>query len=102
KTEALLRVDPEQLNQLLFPIFDIKDLALSFEKRIAEGFLFGDFQYSTDIGSEDLFRKGVFSCYKPVADTTPMDDSQKRLAKGDWSRLLQLAHVDRNRAFLEY
>ena len=27
KTEALLRVDPEQLNQLLFPIFDIKDLA---------------------------------------------------------------------------
>ena len=27
KDEALLRVDPEQLNQLLFPIFDINDLA---------------------------------------------------------------------------
>ena len=26
KEEALLRVEPEQLNQLLFPIFDIKDL----------------------------------------------------------------------------
>ena len=26
KEEALLRVDAEQLNQLLFPIFDIKDL----------------------------------------------------------------------------
>jgi len=27
KEEALLRVDPEQLNQLLFPIFDVKDMA---------------------------------------------------------------------------
>ena len=83
-------------------VIDIKDLPSSFENRIADGFMFGDFQYSTDIESDDLFRKGVFSCYKPVPDSTPIEDSQKRLAKGDWSRLLKLAHVDRNRAFLEY
>lgn len=83
-------------------VIDIKDLVRSFEKRIAEGFLFGDFQFSTDIGSEDLLRKGVFSCYKPVAETTPIGDGKKSLAKEDWSRLMKLAHIDRNQAFLEY
>ena len=83
-------------------VIDIKDLALSFEKRIAEGFLFGDFQFSTDIGSEDLVRKGVFSCYKPVAETTPLGDGKKSLAKDDWRRLMKFAHIDRNRAFIEY
>ena len=83
-------------------VIDIKDLALSFENRIAEGFLFGDFQYSTDNRSDDLFRKGVFSCYKPVDDSTPIDESQKKLSNENWGRLLKLAHVDKDRAFLEY
>ena len=83
-------------------IIDIKDLTSSFDERIEDGFLFGDFQFSTDIESDDLFRKGVFACYKPVADTTPIAESQKKLAKQDWSRLTKLAHIDRNRAFLEY
>ena len=83
-------------------IIDIKDLTLSFDKRIAEGFLFGDFQFSTNTGSDDLLRKGVFSCYKPVAETTPIGEGKKSLAKEDWSRLMKLAHIDRNQAFIDY
>ena len=83
-------------------IIDIKDLMPSFDKRIAEGFLFGDFQFSTDIGSDDLLRKGVFSCYKPVDETTAIGSGKKSLAKEDWSRLMKLAHLDRTQAFLEY
>lgn len=100
-TVKLRLAQPVKIERVV-KVIDIKDLRLSFEKRIADGFLFGDFQFSTDIGSKDLLRKGVFSCYKPVAETTPIGDGKKSLAKEDWSRLMKLAHIDRNKAFLEY
>ena len=49
-------------------------------QRIADGFLFGDFQFSIDEASDDFLRRGVFSCYKPVDPATPMPDAQKELA----------------------
>ena len=44
----------------------IDDLPKAFEQRIADGFMFGDFQFSVDETSDDFLRKGVFSCYRPV------------------------------------
>ena len=37
----------------------------AFEKRIADGFQYGDFQFSIERDSEDFLHKGVFSCYRP-------------------------------------
>jgi hypothetical protein len=47
-------------------------------------------------------RRGVFSCYRPVADTTPIDDTQKDLSDDDWRGLLHLAHANRSAAFDRY
>ncbi|HEY0101614.1 MAG TPA: FAD-binding oxidoreductase [Pyrinomonadaceae bacterium] len=79
-----------------------RDLADSFDKRIADDFLYGDFQFITDEASPDFLRRGIFSCYRPVADDAPMPEEQKELCAGEWQHLYHLAHVDRRRAFEVY
>jgi len=73
-----------------------------FEKRIAAGFLYGDFQYAIDPKSDDFLRRGVFSCYRPVAASTPIPEKQKELSDQQWIQLLGLAHADKGQAFERY
>jgi len=81
---------------------DIAGLPAAFARRIRDGFLYGDFQYSIDESSDGFLRRGVFSCYKPVADSTPIPTVQKELADRDWTDLLYLAHADKAGAFDRY
>jgi FAD/FMN-containing dehydrogenase len=83
-------------------IADVDDLPTLFSDRIAAGFEYGDFQFATSPASEEFLRSGVFSCYRPVPDDTPIADNQLELKDDDWRRLLWLAHVDKSRAFAEY
>ena len=70
--------------------------------RIADGFLYGDFQFSIDAASPEFLRRGVFSCYKPVPDDSPMPATQAELRPEDWMRLLLLAHANKSEAFQRY
>ena len=97
-----LRLQPRRKLERVVRIIDLYDLMPSFEKRIADGFLYGDFQFMTDSCSDGFLRQGVFSCYRPVADDTPMRSPDRELAPDDWQQLLYLAHADRKRAFEVY
>jgi FAD/FMN-containing dehydrogenase len=97
-----LRLMPRQKVQRIVEIRLIDDLPAAFERRIADGFLFGDFQFAIDEKSDDFLRRGVFSCYKPVDPSTPMPNDQRELVDEDWRRLLLAAHVDTAAAFREY
>jgi FAD/FMN-containing dehydrogenase len=72
-----------------------------FAQRVADGFLYGDFQFSVDEKSPDFLKLGVFSCYEPVADDTEMT-ATKRLNENDWLALLELAYTDRAKGFKRY
>ena len=80
----------------------VENLPELFDRRIADGFEYGDCQFATDPGSGEFLRAGVFSCYRPVADERVIPDDQRSLTKADWQRLLLLAHVNRSRAFADY
>jgi FAD/FMN-containing dehydrogenase len=80
----------------------VEDLPALFERRVTEGFLYGDFQFATARESEGFLRAGVFSCYRPADDATPAPARQKELSAEDWRELLYLAHTDRARAFELY
>ena len=80
----------------------IDDLPKAFEQRIADGFMFGDFQFSVDERSDDFLRKGVFSCYRPVEPDTPVPNVQRELVDEDWHALLLLAHNNKAMAFEQY
>jgi FAD/FMN-containing dehydrogenase len=79
----------------------VDNLAERFEERITDGYLYGDLQFAIDPDSSDFLRRGVFSCYRPVHDRT-IPVGQKRLSTSDWQRLLELAHVDKAKAFDAY
>jgi FAD/FMN-containing dehydrogenase len=97
-----LRLIPRQKIQRVVEVRSIDDLPAAFARRIADGFVYGDFQFSVDERSEDFLRKGVFSCYKPVDSSTPMPDVQRELVDEDWHALLLLAHKDKATAFDQY
>jgi FAD/FMN-containing dehydrogenase len=101
-TSATLRLVPRRKLARVVELAMTEDLAARVETRIQDGFLYGDFQFAIDPVSDDFLRKGVFSCYRPVADDTPLAESRNQLSGGDWARLLHLAHHDRTRAFQEY
>jgi FAD/FMN-containing dehydrogenase len=97
-----LRLAPRRKLRRVVEVLPVEGLGPALEQRLADGFLFGDFQYATDPASDDFLRRGVFSCYQPVDDTTPMPADQKELSTADWDRLLFLSHRDKGRAFQEY
>src|SRR5204863_3783072 len=77
------------------------DLAKDFEERIAQKFLYGDFQFSVDEKSPDFLQRGVFSCYQPIDEHEPIV-AEKKLRNNDWLDLLRLAYTDREKAFKRY
>lgn len=78
------------------------DLAQAVERRVGEGFTYGDFQFETDSRSPGFLTHGVFACYRPLpADVRP-PPIQRQLEPADWDELLYLAHVDKRRAFERY
>lgn len=99
-----LRLTPRHKVQRTVEVIDLENLPAMFERRIAEGFQYGDFQFATELDSDALLHRGVFSCYRPVDDATPMPPAGERraLSPDAWRELLYLAHVDRARGFQVY
>ncbi len=101
-TSVRLRLVPRKKVERVVEIRTVDDLIAAFEKRIADGFQFGDFQFSIEHASEDFLHKGVFSCYRPVAMDTPILPTEKHLSDENWRQLLYLAHTDEKQAFNRY
>jgi FAD/FMN-containing dehydrogenase len=97
-----LRLTRRHLVQRIVEVIDIDDLPTMFERRIAEGFEYGDFQFATEPTADALMRAGVFSCYRPVDESTPVPAERASLKAENWRELILLAHVDRARAFQAY
>jgi len=97
-----LRLVPRRKVERVVEVRDIEGIAAAFAGRIRDGFTYGDFQYSIDYRSDGFLRRGVFSCYKPVPDSTPLPEARKELVDGDWVDLLYLAHAGKADAFKRY
>src|SRR6202048_85269 len=82
-----LRLVPRKKVERVVEIRTVDDLIAAFEKRIADGFQYGDFQFSIEHASEDFLHKGVFSCYRPVPIDTPMPPAEKQLTDVNWRQL---------------
>ena len=101
-TSIRLRLAPRRKVERVVEIRTVDDLIAAFEKRLADGFQYGDFQFSIERDSEDFLHKGVFSCYRPVPAETPIPPAEKQLTDANWRQLLFLAHTDEKQAFERY
>jgi len=96
-----LRLVPRQKLRRVVALIEAKDLARRFEERIAQKFIYGDFQFSVDEKSPDFLQRGVFSCYEPI-DEQESIAAEKKLRDDDWLDLLRLGYTDRAKAFKRY
>ena len=101
-TDVKLRLVRRSKLERVVKLIDLQELVPTIESRIAEGYLYGDFQFDIDPQSDYFLTRGVFSSYRPVNDSTPMPAHQKELLMSDWSNLFYLAHTDKKRAFDAY
>ena len=97
-----LRLVPRRKLERVVEVRDLGGLAQAFAERIRDGYLYGEFQYAIDEKSEEFLRKGVLSCYRPVADGTPLPSLQRDLPEDEWLDLVALAHTDKSEAFKRY
>src|SRR5438105_7877972 len=100
-SSVTLRLVSRQKLRRAVEIISADDLPRRFEERIAQRFLYGDFQFSVDEKSPDFLQRGVFSCYEPIDEPEPVV-AKKELSDDDWLDLLRLAYTDRGKAFKRY
>ena len=96
-----LRLVPRQKLRRVVEIIRASDLPKRLEERIAQSFLYGDFQFSVDEKSPEFLQRGVFSCYQPIDEREPIV-AKKELRDDHWLELLRLAYTDRGKAFRRY
>jgi FAD/FMN-containing dehydrogenase len=99
---AKVRLVRRQVLERVVEIGSLDELMSLFDQRIADGFLYGDFQFAIDPASEDFLRRGVFSCYRPVEGADAPSAGQQALSTDDWQNLIYLAHTDKARAWEVY
>jgi FAD/FMN-containing dehydrogenase len=97
-----LRLAPRRKLRRLVDVLDIERALLAVRRRIAEGCLYGDFQYAIDPSDDSFLRRGVFACYGPVPEEAEISDASADLRHDEWIRLLKLAHTDKRRGFESY
>jgi FAD/FMN-containing dehydrogenase len=101
-TRMRLRLMPRTKLERVVQLVDTDDLMPAFDRRIAEGFLYGDCQFSTDMNSNGFLKSGVFSCYRPLPADAPMPTESKELGEQHWRELYYLSHADTRRAYELY
>jgi len=99
--EATLRLVPRRPVERVVEVIEVRELPDKIARRIADGFLFGDCQYSMDFHPSEAHHQGVFSCYRPVAEPPPAE-GQAKLSAEDWNELIYLAHTDKAKGFAAY
>ena len=98
-SDVTLRLARRRKVKRVVEVRKIDGLMNAMARRIADGFLYGDFQFSIDEKSPRFMREGVFSCYQAVPDSTPVNESPIELTDQQWAQLFALGHFDKARAY---
>nr|MBC8289091.1 hypothetical protein [Planctomycetota bacterium] len=101
-SHVTLRLVPRKKVERTVEVINVRDLLDRVEQRIDEGYQFGDCQYSTDFSDLEATHQGVFSCYRPVADDSPVPENRKQLSAEEWGQIIYLGHTDRKKTFETY
>jgi FAD/FMN-containing dehydrogenase len=97
-----LRLGERMKLRRLVNIMDIDEAVPTFYRRVAEGCVYGDFQYAIDPADHDFLRRGVLACYAQAPADAPEPHAEGNLTSEQWVGLLKLALTDKRRALQMY
>ena len=100
-TRVRLRLMPRTKIERVVTMMDIDDLMPACAERIAEGYLYGDCQFSTDTSSDTYLRR---ACSRAIAHSRPTRRCRRAegAERGALARALLLSHADTRRAYEAY
>ena len=101
-TEIQLKLRRKVKVRRVVELADTDGIVERFEERVRDGYLYGDYQFATDSSRASFLERGVFSCYQPVPDDTPLTENPARFSPEDWARLTFYSHRYKQRAFDVY
>jgi FAD/FMN-containing dehydrogenase len=101
-TSVQLRLRPRVKVRRVVELGETAGIMDRFAARVRDGYLYGDYQFTTDSTRESFLRRGVFSCYQPVPEETPLTVNPTRFNPEDWARLTFYSHRYKRRAFDAY
>lgn len=104
-TSIRLRLMRRQIVRREASLERIDAIPALIEKRIAEGCLYGDFQFSAAAETDGFLRDGILSIYRPAPDADPqatIPATKQSLSTEQWKSLIALAHSDKAKAFKTY
>lgn len=101
-TAVRLKLRPRVKVRRVVALAETGSIIDRFEDRIRAGYLYGDYQFATDASRDSFLARGVFSCYEPVPEDTPLTANPTRFHPEDWARLTFYSHRYKRRAFETY
>lgn len=101
-TRVTIRLVPRSKLKRIVELIAVRNLMPRIDSAIEDGCMFGDCQYSIDLHGGEEFHPGVFSCYRPVPDETPVPAEILQMASSDWANLYRLARTNKQKAFATY
>ena len=101
-TRVQLKLRPRVKVRRVVELGEMSGIMRRFDERIRDGYLYGDFQFTTDAGRDSFLRRGIFSCYQPVSPETPLTANPTRFHPEDWARLTFYSHKYKRRAYEVY
>ena len=100
-TVVTLRLVPRRAMRRRVDITDLDEAVSAIRRRVAEGSVYGDFQFAIDPEDGSFLRRGVLASYEP-AEGAVADGGEADLPRDRWLDLLRLAHREKGRAFQAY
>ena len=97
-----LRLGPRARMRRLVNVLDVDEAVPAFYRRVAEGCVYGDFQYAIDPTDAEFLRRGVLACYADAGPGAEVTDGSADLTSDQWLALLRLALTDKRRALQVY
>lgn len=97
-----LRLGPRATMRRLVDVLDVDEAVPAFYRRVAEGCVYGDFQYAIDPTDAEFLRRGVLACYADAGPGVEVSDGSADLTAEQWLALLRLALTDKREALRVY
>jgi len=97
-----LRLGPRARMRRLVNVLDVDDAVPAFYRRVAEGCVYGDFQYAIEPSDAEFLRRGVLACYADTGPGVEVTDGSADLTADQWLALLRLALTDKRKALQLY